>query len=90
MEKGNGAIWRFRKIIEDGVSSCASRMTQGIFVAHHDRTEKRERAGPPLPRTVVERAPEVEAKRFYVLSADIEAQGHTGGCPRCASLAKKR
>ena len=28
----------FRKIGEDGVSSFASRMTQGIFVGHHDRT----------------------------------------------------
>ena len=27
----------FRKIGEDGVSSFASRMTQGIFVGHHDR-----------------------------------------------------
>ena len=30
-------VW-FRKIGEDGVSSYASRMTQGIFVGHHDRT----------------------------------------------------
>ena len=29
---------RFRKIGEDGVISYASRMTQGIFVGHHDRT----------------------------------------------------
>ena len=29
---------RFRRIGEDGVSSFASRMTQGIFVGHHDRT----------------------------------------------------
>ena len=28
----------FRKISEDGVSSFASRMTQGISVGHHDRT----------------------------------------------------
>ena len=27
-----------KKIGEDGVSSFASRMTQGIFVGHHDRT----------------------------------------------------
>ena len=27
-----------RKIGEDGVGSLASRMTQGIFVCHHDRT----------------------------------------------------
>ena len=31
-------VW-FRKIGEDGVSSFASRMTQGIFDGHHDRTE---------------------------------------------------
>ena len=30
-------VW-FRQIGEDGVSSFASRMTQGIFVCHHDRT----------------------------------------------------
>ena len=29
---------RFRTIGEDGVSSFASRMTQGIFVGLHDRT----------------------------------------------------
>ena len=36
---------------------------------------------------MVERAPEAEPRRFYVLSADIEAHGHTGGCPGCAALA---
>ena len=30
-------VW-FRNIGGDGVSSFASRMTQGIFVGHHDRT----------------------------------------------------
>ena len=30
-------VW-FRKLGGDGVSSFASRMTQGIFVGHHDRT----------------------------------------------------
>ena len=47
-------------------------------------------AAPPLPRIVVERAPEVEPRRFYVLSADIEAHGHTVGCPGCAALASNR
>ena len=50
-------------------------------------TADKEGAGPPLPRIVVERAPEVEPRRFNVLSADIEAHGHTGGCPGCAALA---
>ena len=49
-------------------------------------TADKEGAGPPLPRIVVERAPEVEPRRSYVLSADIEAHGHTGG-PGCAALA---
>ena len=44
-------------------------------------------AGPPLPWIVVARALEVEPIRLYVLSADIEAHGHTGGCPGCAALA---
>ena len=30
-------VW-FRKVGEDDVSSFASRMIQGIFVGHHDRT----------------------------------------------------
>ena len=50
-------------------------------------TAEKEGAGPPLPRIVVERAPEVEPGRFYVLSADIEVHGHTGGCPGCAAFA---
>ena len=33
-----GEKFWFRNIGEDGVSSFASRMTQGIFVGHHDRT----------------------------------------------------
>ena len=50
-------------------------------------TADKEGAGPPLPRIVVERAPEAEPRRFYVLSVDIEAHGHTGGCAGCAALA---
>ena len=42
MEKADGAIWTesfgFGKMGEDGVSSFASRMTQGILVGHHERT----------------------------------------------------
>ena len=50
-------------------------------------TTDEEGAGPPLPKIEVERAPECEPIRFHVLSADIEAHGHTGGSPGCASLA---
>ena len=50
-------------------------------------TADKEGAGPPWPRIVGERTPEVEPRRFFVLSADIEAHGHTGVCPGCAALA---
>ena len=40
-----------------------------------------DKEGAGHPRIVVERAPEAEPRRFYVLSADIEAHGQTGGCP---------
>ena len=132
-------VW-FREVGEDGVSSFASRMTQGIFVGHHDRTgavlcitkngvvrdkswtrqtlsdawesttweglcgtpwqmvapklkltkkvtADKEGARPALPRILFERMPEVEPRRFYVFSADIEAHGHTGGCAGCAAFA---
>ena len=40
-----------------------------------------------MSRIVVERIPEVEPRRFYVVSAEIQAHGHTGGCLGCAALA---
>ena len=43
----------------------------------------------PLPKIVVERAPVVEPRKLYVLSADIEAHGHTGGCPGSTALASR-
>ena len=43
-------------------------------------TAHKEGAGPPLPRIVVERFPEAEPRRFYVLSGDIDARGPTPGC----------
>ena len=46
-----------------------------------------EGAGLLLPRIVVEKSLEVERRRFYVLSADIEAHGHIGSCPGYALLA---
>ena len=50
-------------------------------------TFDKEGTRPPLPRIVVERIREAGRRRFYVLSADIEPHGHTGGCPGCAALA---
>ena len=38
-----------------------------------------------LPRIVVESILEAEPRIFYVLSADIEARCHTGGCPLCST-----
>ena len=81
---------------EDGVSSFASRMTQGILcgtpwqmvapelMLTKKVTSDKGGAGPPLPRIVFERAPEVEPRRFHVLSAG--AHGHIS-CPGCAALA---
>ena len=48
-------------------------------------TADKEGVGSPLPRSVVERVPEAETRRFYVLSAYIEAQAHTGGLSRMSS-----
>ena len=50
-------------------------------------TADKEGAGPPLRGIALARIPEVEPRRFSVLSVDIEAHGHTGGCPVCAVLA---
>ena len=50
-------------------------------------TYNKEGHGPPLPRILVESIPQVEAGRFYVLSAEIGAHGHTGRCRGCAALA---
>ena len=53
---------------------------------HKRVTADREGAGPPIPRAHVERAPEVEPRRFYVLQSDIEAHGQKMGCPGCISI----
>ena len=50
-------------------------------------TNKVKGEGPPLPSIVVRSIPEAEPRRLYVLSADIEANGHTGDCPGCAAPA---
>ena len=45
-----------------------------------------EGAGILLPRMLVEKPPEVERRRLYVFSANIEAHGHIGSCPGYALL----
>ena len=42
-----------------------------------------------LPRIVAEKTLEVERRRFYVLSADIEAYEHVGSCPGYVLLASQ-
>ena len=71
----------------DGLSGTPWQMVALELKLTKKVTADKEEAGPPLPRIVVERAPEVELRRFYVLSADNAAHGHTGGCPGCAALA---
>ena len=71
----------------EGLCGTLWQMVAPEFKLTKTVTTDKEGAGPPLPRIVVERAPEVEPRRFYVLSADIEAHGHTGGFPGCAALA---
>ena len=51
-------------------------------------TADKEGAGLPLPKIVVERTPEVEPRKFHVLSADIKVHGHIGGCLGCSALWK--
>ena len=48
-------------------------------------TADKEGAGPPVPSILVERIPEAESRRFYVLSADIEAHGHNRGLSKLCS-----
>ena len=81
-------VW-FHEIGEDGVSSFASRMSQGSFVGHHDRTgavlcitKNGVVRGKSWTRQTLS-----DAWESTDLSADIEAHGHTGGCPGCAALA---
>ena len=46
----------------------------------------KEGAETQLPWIVLDMIPQVEPRRLYVLSADIETHAHTGGCPSCAAL----
>ena len=48
-------------------------------------TADKEGAGPPVPNILVERIPEAEPRRFYVLSADMEARGHNRGLSKLCS-----
>ena len=51
-------------------------------------TADKKRAGPPLPRIAVERAPEVEPRRFCVLSAGhCSSRTHWRLSRLCAALA---
>ena len=65
----------------DGLSGTPWHMAAPEVKLTKRVTADKEGAGPPWPRIVGERTPEVEPRRFFVLSADIEAHGHTGGGP---------
>ena len=58
-------------------------------MAHGDYGNKidEEGAGLLLLRMLVEQSLEVERRRFFVLSADIEAHGHIGSCRGHALIA---
>ena len=56
--------------VANGGSRIVEKLTKKV-------TADKEGAGLSLPWIVVERAPEVEPRRFYVLSAVIEAHTHT-------------
>ena len=73
----------------DGLSGTPWQMVAPELKLTKKVTADREEVGLPLPRIVVERIPEVGPSRYYVLSVDIEAHGHTGGCPGCAALASQ-
>ena len=95
MEKANGAILerkfgfvKLEKTVE-GLCGTPWQLVAPELKLAKKVTADKEGVGPLLPRIVVERAPEAEPRRFYVLSADIEAHGHTGGCPGCAALASR-
>ena len=72
-----------RKLDETDTERCMGRCELGRLVWH--AVANGGRSGTPLPRIVVERAPEVEPRSFHVLSADIEAHGHIGGCGLCSA-----
>ena len=48
---------------------------------------RQRRSGISTAKSYVERIPETEPRRFYVLSDDMEAHGRTGGCLVCAAVA---
>ena len=70
----------------DGLCGTPWQMMSPELKLTKKATADKEGARPSLPRIVVERAPEVEPRRFYVLSANIEAHGHMGSCPGYALL----
>ena len=52
-------------------------------------TADEEGTGFVMPRNVAEKPREVERRKFYVLSADTEAHGCLGSCPRYALITSR-
>ena len=71
----------------DGLCGTPRQMVAPEFKLTKKVTVEREVVGSPVPRVVVEGAPEVEPRRFHLLFADIQTHGHTGSCPGCVALA---
>ena len=71
----------------DGLCGTLWQMVAPELTLTKKKYIKKKEAGLPLPRLAVERIPQVEPRRFHVLSAGIEARGHTGSCLGCAVLA---
>ena len=77
---GRDRHWTILGMLRTGVACVAHRGKWWLLNCSWQKevTAYKEGAGPPLPRIVVERAPEVDPRRFHVSSADIEAHGHIG------------
>ena len=70
----------------DGLCGTPWHMMAAELMLTKKITADKEGAGPPLPRIVVERTPEVDPRRFHVLSETLRLTV-TRGCPGCAALA---
>ena len=46
-------------------------------------TASKDGGGPPLPKALIKRVPEVPPRRFNSLPADLEARGRTKGWSGC-------
>ena len=87
----NGRLTGVHKFL-CSAAEIACKRRQDFYLGHDGGSDsQRNWSGNELaievqPRIVAEKPLEVERRRFYVLSADIEAHGHMGSCPGYALL----